>query len=338
VEAEVKREDVGGNLAKPDTNHAEAKAAWENPLIPNARLREIYLAMARMRALEKALPAAKRVRAAGVGAKRVGIIGLEAYLVSATSGLGPGDLVSDALTGSTVDYLRGPGPGSVRQHGKAVRFDGRGASVRKAIAQSGVAGRLPSAVAATERIWAALGAAAALKTAAERARAKAKIKATTEDGIQASAGEMAGIVVVYIFADDLTDLLWKKCLRFSSDHELPVIFIVIQFTRDRTRKSGYARAGSVSAKATHCGVPAILVDADDAVAIYRVAQESIGHARIGGGPALLECVSYELKSAGKHTARVDAVAGLERYLLQRGVVSKAWIEREAKRFAKQITR
>ena len=28
-------------------------------------------------------------------------------------------------------------------------------------------------------------------------------------------------------------------------------------------------------------------DAHDAVAIYRVAQESIGHARMGGGPALM---------------------------------------------------
>ncbi len=48
---------------------------------------------------------------------------------------------------------------------------------------------------------------------------------------------------------------------------------------------GAKRAGGVTALALECGVPAIPVDADDAVAIFRVAQESIGRARIGGGVA-----------------------------------------------------
>ncbi len=99
-----------------------------------------------------------------------------------------------------------------------------------------------------------------------------------------------------------------------------------------------ARAGGVSKLALSCGVPAIFVDADDAVAIYRVAQESIGHARIGGGPALIECVPFVLERAGKRVAAQDAIVGLERTLLQRGVGSRAWMEREAKRFAKRIAR
>ena len=80
----------------------------------------------------------------------------------------------------------------------------------------------------------------------------------------------------------------------------------------------------------------IAVDADDAVALYRVAQESIGHARIGGGPALMECVPFVLQTTeSKRRPATDAITALERYLLQRGVASRAWIEREAKSFAKR---
>ena len=42
--------------------------------------------------------------------------------------------------------------------------------------------------------------------------------------------------------------------------------------------------------ATLNGIPAIAVDASDAVAIYRVACEAIARARQGRGPTLVECV------------------------------------------------
>ena len=91
--------------------------------------------------------------------------------------------------------------------------------------------------------------------------------------------------------------------------------------------------------ALRCRVPGIPVDADDAVAIYRVAQESIGRARIGGGAALMECVPFVPEgAAGKGTASSDGIAGLERYLLQRGVATRVWMEREAKGFAKRVAR
>ena len=95
----------------------------------------------------------------------------------------------------------------------------------------------------------------------------------------------------------------------------------------------------MSALALGCGVPAIVVDADDAVAIYRVAQESIGHARIGGGAALIECVPFVMKgAAGKVRVTEDAIAGLERTLVQRGIETRAWMEREAKAFARRLAR
>jgi hypothetical protein len=42
-----------------------------------------------------------------------------------------------------------------------------------------------------------------------------------------------------------------------------------------------------------------------------------------------------LPAAGKRTPAVDAVAGLEEYMLHRKVATRAWMEREAKAFARR---
>jgi TPP-dependent pyruvate/acetoin dehydrogenase alpha subunit len=324
---------------------ADEGAATDNPLIPNERLRQIYLAMARTLAL--ALRSARRGQSPAAGT-----LGLEAALVSATADLGPCDMVSDALAGGVVDFLRGTSLKEVLRAGKAGASASRrsrksGTGVRGLVAECGAAVRLPSTTDAAERIWAALGAAAALKAAAAQARvedkAKAEVKAKTTDmaaARQATEARQAGVVVVYALVDEVPAALWKKALRFAADQELPVVFVVLPPARERGGKArAAAKAGGVGALALSCGVPAIVVDADDAVAIYRVAQESIGHARIGGGAALMECVPFVLKgAAGKVRVTQDAIAGLERTMLQRGVAARAWMEREAKAFAKRIAK
>jgi len=76
----------------------DAGAVWENPLMPNVKLRQIYRAMVRLRTLARALPAGGRKG-----------LGMEAVLVSTSVDLGPGDFVSDAIGGGVVEFLRGAG-------------------------------------------------------------------------------------------------------------------------------------------------------------------------------------------------------------------------------------
>ncbi len=289
---------------------ADAGAAWENPLIPNARLRQIYLAMTRARMLARTLPARRGDR---------GTSGLEACLVSAAVDLEPGDLVSDALSGRVVESLRGAALGEGLRPGVATKKRGM-------VADCGSAARLPAGAGVVERIWAALGAAAALK--AEAARAKSEAEAA------GSKAKQKGVVVVYALPGEVPPALWRKALTFAREKELPVLFVVLP---PALAKGKAARMGQVSALALGCGVPGIPVDADDAVAIYRVAQESIGHARIGGGTALMECVPFVVAGAvGKGGRTADAIAVLESYLLERHVATRSWIEREAKSFAKRL--
>jgi hypothetical protein len=280
----------------------EAGAVWENPLIPNARLRQMYRAMARLRMLARALPAKGRDG-----------LGMEAALVSTSVDLEPGDLVSDALAGGVMDFLRGKSLGAVLRPGSIRRKRGP-------VAECGGAGALPGGLGAAERMWAALGAAAALQAAGMQAKA---------------AGETAKdvrVAVVYARASEVPAAVWRKALTFAAQKELPVMFVVL------SAPGGKGGAGKVTALALECHVAGIPVDADDAVAIYRVAQESIGRARIGGGPALIECVPFAVQVAGKKATARDGIAELESYLLQRKVVTQVSMEREAKAFAKQVAR
>ena len=299
---------------------ADAGAAWENPLIPNAKLRQIYLAMTRARSLGNALPRSQR------GAT----LGLEACLVSTSVDLETGDLVSDALAGPVVEFLRGTKLDSVLRQGKTKGGRKRGIGGRSD-ADCGSAARLPDVPGIQERIWAAVGAAAALKAEAASAIIRAKAEEAT--------ATQSGVVVVYARAGEAPRALWRTALTFAAEQQLPAIFVVLPATRPPGSKVSARSEGGMNAFAGGCGVPGIAVDANDAVAIYRVAQESIGRARIGGGAVLMECVPFVVGgAAGKRNAASDAIAGIEHSVLNRGVATRKWMEREGKSFAKRITR
>ena len=143
--------------------------------------------------------------------------------------------------------------------------------------------------------------------------------------------------MVYATAGEASTTLWRKALSYAAKNELPVVFVVLPKAPAKGSKARPAKTG-MDSLALECGVPGIAVDMDDAVAIYRVAQESIGRARIGGGAVLMECVPFVPLSAKGKAKTADAMAAIERSLLSRGVVTRKWMERETKSFNKRIER
>lgn len=285
---------------------AATGAAWENPLIPNAKLRQMYRAMVRLRTLAHALPPRQREG-----------LGLEACLVATSVDLAPGDFVSDTLAGGVVEFLRGATLGEVLS---------RPPKKRGPQADCSAAVRMPSGLPIAERIWATLGAAAALKAEAAKQRAQDKVPGTPTGH--------SGMVVVYVKPGEVPPTLWRKALPFAVKHELPVLFVVLPPARNATR-SGPRPCET----AQRYGVPGIPVDADDPVALYRVAQESIGRARIGGGAVLMECVPFVLAGrASKPREVLDGMAALENYLLHRRIVTQVRMKQEAKSFVSRIAR
>ena len=117
------------------------------------------------------------------------------------------------------------------------------------------------------------------------------------------------LVLAYVAVDELSATAWRRVLGLAGGAELPVIFVVLPGSEAK-------RQGRLSDRAQGWGVPGMPVDAADAVALYRVVQESVLRARGGDGPALLECVRW--RPAGQET-RVDAIEAMRRLLILRGV-------------------
>ena len=287
----------------------------ENPLIPNKKLREMFVAMVEMRVLEEHVSGLTSGTGRGVKGRRrlVSTKGEEACRVSTSIDLEPGDLISDAQAGVAMELLAGTKADALLKHVAEVAAGEKQHGVLSS--EDGVARLLPWIDDVGDRLRMAMGAASAFKTLKQR-----------------------NIVVVYVGHGEVSKGLWRQVLPLASRLELPVIFVVLPEGLDRTsgkkKKDG---AGSISAKARSCGVPGIPVDASDAVALYRVAQESLGRTRSNGGPVLVECVAYRLEGERK-AAWVDPLVQMKEFLLWRKVCKEAWLHRTGDGLRRQIAK
>jgi hypothetical protein len=231
--------------------------AYENPLLSNKRLRQMYTAMVESGVLGETM---RRGKLRGFAP------GTEACWVGSAIGLRDvdGDFASVGAVGATLDLVLGL---TARAAMKGERSPMR------------LAG---DTLTPLERAWFALGAAS-------------RMVATKTVGL------------VYLGLNDLTTPQWKQVLEEAQRLDLPLVFIAIPTKGDEP---------GIAELATRWGIPGIPIDASDTVAMYRVAQESMGRARAGGGPAVIEGVRFPGAS--------NATALLRRQLIARRVATEAW--------------
>ena len=84
--------------------------------------------------------------------------------------------------------------------------------------------------------------------------------------------------LVTLFADGADGAAWRDSLGFAAAHKLPALFFL--FSRNSALDQLVADANAAS-------VASMVVDASDAVAVYRVCQEAQVRARMGDGPAFV---------------------------------------------------
>jgi acetoin:2,6-dichlorophenolindophenol oxidoreductase subunit alpha len=272
----------------------------ENPLVPNKKLREMYMAMAEARVLDDYIVKLQR---SAKGRPRVDSTrGQEALRVSTTIDLEPGDLVSDSQMGVVMELLLGEKVNSLLQ--RAVQLCS-GKKVKE-MKMAGPSGRLlPWIDDAGERLRLAMGAALSFKTLGRR-----------------------NVVIAYVCRDSLSKKDWSRFLSLASKLELPLIFVALPSV-----KSGGKR--NLSDNARRSGVPGIPVDAGDAVALYRVAQESMGRIRGGDGPVLIECLQFARMGADG-IRPVDPLLQLRRFLLRRRICKDVWLRSAGRNFRRRI--
>jgi 2-oxoisovalerate dehydrogenase E1 component subunit alpha len=111
-----------------------------------------------------------------------------------------------------------------------------------------------------------------------------------------------------------------EALNFAAVWKAPVVFLV--------QNNGYAisvplakqsAAPTLAAKGIGYGIPSLLIDGNDAAAVYAAVRSAVERAAGGGGPTLIEAVTYRVEA---HTNADDAA----RYRTSAEV--SAWLERD----------
>ena len=110
-----------------------------------------------------------------------------------------------------------------------------------------------------------------------------------------------GKVVVCFFGDGAANEgAFHESLNLAKVWELPVIYVCennqygMSMSQDRS-----TAGGSVAVRAQAYGMPGATVDGNDVEAVFSAAAEAIARARSGGGPTLLECITYRYRGHSK---------------------------------------
>jgi acetoin:2,6-dichlorophenolindophenol oxidoreductase subunit alpha len=123
--------------------------------------------------------------------------------------------------------------------------------------------------------------------------------------------------------------------------KLPVIFFCENNRYASTTSADYALPiQDVADRAAGYGMPGVVVDGNDASAVYSAVRTWAERARSGGGPVLIEAKTYRMRGhyvgdpqlyrpqdEVEAQRRRDPIARLERTLLEAGVVSMADVDR-----------
>ncbi len=130
---------------------------------------------------------------------------------------------------------------------------------------------------------------------------------------------------------------FNEALNFAGVFQVPVVLVVQNngwaISVPRSQQSA---AATLAARGAGFGVPSVLVDGNDILAVYDVMQKALARARAGDGPTLVETLTYRM---GAHTtaddptryrdpAEVEAwrakdpLARFKRFLLKRDLLSE----------------
>ncbi|HZU66822.1 MAG TPA: pyruvate dehydrogenase (acetyl-transferring) E1 component subunit alpha [Ktedonobacteraceae bacterium] len=134
---------------------------------------------------------------------------------------------------------------------------------------------------------------------------------------------------------------FNEALNFAGVFRAPVVLVVqnngwaISVPRHKQSAAQY-----LAARGAGFGVPSVLVDGNDILAVYDVMQQAVERARAGEGPTLVETLTYRI---GAHTtaddptryrdpAEVEAwrakdpIARFQRFLIRRGLLTEEQVQ------------
>jgi len=134
---------------------------------------------------------------------------------------------------------------------------------------------------------------------------------------------------------------FHEAMNFAGVYNLPVIFLIqnngwaISIPRDKQTASE-----TIAQKALAYGFDGIQIDGNDALAVYVATKEAAEKARKGGGPTLIEAVTYRMSvhttaddptkyrsdEEVKKWEKLDPIPRFQKYLLDRKVLSAKLVD------------
>ena len=287
------RETTAAAKAPPDGNGFS--------LISSAKLIEIYTAMVKCRMIAQQAASALQLGKQGGGLHSAG---REAALAGVLVDLLPEDALCLSHSDFAAGFIKNVPLERVFSN-LATAENGRGHLHSSAERNNGAHRHvIPPAPSATAQLNIACGVAQAWKL------------------------KLNGKITVALCDDEATPMdAWREALTFAGLHQLPLLFVCHRNVHSAAEElTAQAKFDELASHAQTRRIPALAVDGQDAVAVYRVAYESIGRARNGRGPTLIECrahVCKNLKETYKEELKPlqvqDPIRRMESYLLGKGL-------------------
>ena len=152
--------------------------------------------------------------------------------------------------------------------------------------------------------------------------ARLPVCAAAARGLQAAGGD--GVLLAFARAGG-SEPGWLEALEWAQQSQLPLVLACSDATNGAAARKGTETAidfSSMSRFARRHQLPVLTVDGEDAVAVYRVMQESVLRARQGGGPSVL----WAVMTPGRYLATMprssQPIARLRSYLAARKISLK----------------
>ncbi|MEM3061634.1 MAG: thiamine pyrophosphate-dependent dehydrogenase E1 component subunit alpha, partial [Candidatus Bathyarchaeia archaeon] len=150
-------------------------------------------------------------------------------------------------------------------------------------------------------------------------------------------------VAAYFFGDGASNQgTFHESINLASVWNLPVIFVCEnnQYA-ESTYVSEVVRLNNIADRAMAYGIPGIVVDGNDVLAVYEASKRAVENARNGNGPTLLECKTYRWE--GHYTGDPEEtyrsreevemwkekcpIKRIERKLLEKDVINRGELEK-----------
>lgn len=103
-----------------------------------------------------------------------------------------------------------------------------------------------------------------------------------------------GTVAVSFFGDGATNIgAFHESVNMAAVWDLPVIFVIENNGyAEFTSQERHMKLTDIAERASSYGIPGVIVDGMDALAVRQVAQEAVDRAKRGEGPTLIEAKTY----------------------------------------------